>query len=163
MPYVDLSPESPNRDSSGRKVNIMIFTEGTVLCHKDLINLLKFATYIPIGDCINKIGSWERQGAEIIYCTSRRSKVQVAAIAEVLKRHGFPGSRLYYRGKGERYKHVIEAVIPDILIEDDCKSIGGIRQMCITHVRAEIKAGIKSVVVSEFKGIDDLPGLLSDL
>ena len=50
----------------------------------------------------------------------------------------------------------MEAVKPDVLIEDDCKSIGGPRQMCITHVSPEVKRGITSIVVREFRGIDHL-------
>jgi len=43
------------------------------------------------------------------------------------------------------------------LIEDDCKSIGGAWQMCITKVKPEIKKNIVSIIVPEFKGIDNLP------
>ncbi len=44
----------------------------------------------------------------------------------------------------------------DILVEDDCRSIGGADEMTITHVRPEIKTKIKSIVVEEFRGIDNL-------
>jgi len=53
--------------------------------------------------------------------------------------------------------------MPDILIEEDCRSIGGQWQMCITHVEPELKSKIKSIVVKEFKGIDHLPDDLPDL
>ena len=42
------------------------------------------------------------------------------------------------------------------MIEDDCKSIGGEKEWCITNVREEIKAGIRSIIVPEFNGIDDV-------
>jgi hypothetical protein len=35
------------------------------------------------------------------------------------------------RGK-ESYSDIAEAVMPDILVEDDCESIGGSNQMTIT-------------------------------
>lgn len=52
--------------------------------------------------------------------------------------------------------NIIEALCPDILIKDDCKSIGGDWQMCITKVNLELKEKIKSIIVPEFKGIDNL-------
>lgn len=35
--------------------------------------------------------------------------------------------------------------------------------MTITYVKPEIKNRVKSIVVREFKGIDDLPALLTEL
>ena len=46
-----------------------------------------------------------------------------------------------------RYNDIVEIVMPDILIEDDCKSIGGQSQMCITYVAPSLKSKIKSIVV----------------
>jgi len=51
----------------------------------------------------------------------------------------------------------VETLKPDILIEDDCKSIGGAWQMCITIVKPDIKKNILSIAVPEFRGIDHLP------
>ena len=50
----------------------------------------------------------------------------------------------------------VKHIKPDILIEDDCKSIGGQREWCVTNVRTEIKERIHSIIVPEFKGIDDV-------
>lgn len=60
------------------------------------------------------------------------------------------------RKKGEQYREIVERIKPDNLIEDDCKSIGGQKEWCITNVREEIKAGIYSIIVPEFNGIDDV-------
>ena len=49
------------------------------------------------------------------------------------------------------------------LIEDDCESIGGEKEMTITFVKPEIKQKIKSIVVKEFSRIDDLPNEVSNL
>ena len=84
-------------------------------------------------------------------------------MAALLKKYGFPGAGLYYRGRGETYKDIIERIQPNVLIEDDCKSIGGAWQMCITKVAPEIKGKITSIVVKEFKGIDALPLDLCEL
>ena len=134
----------------------MIFAEGTILKPKSLFSFFNHRAYSPIGNVVDRIGAWHKQGAQILYCTSRRGK-QAEEIARLLQRFGFAGSGLYFRAKRQKYKDIIEDVKPDILIEDDCKSIGGSWQMCITHVSPEIKSGIRSIIVREFGGIDHLP------
>jgi len=134
----------------------MIFAEGTILKPKSLFSLYNHNSYIPIGDAVDIIKGWQQQGADIIYCTSRRGK-QAKNMATLLLKYGFVGSKLYYREKAEKYKSVVEMVRPDVLIEDDCKSIGGSWQMGITYVEPRIKSTIQSIVVKEFKGIDHLP------
>lgn len=153
MAYIELAQSQ----SSG--IRIMVFTEGTILKPKAKRYLFSFKNYVPIGDCTAIIRCWHGQGARICYCTSRRGR-QAKVIANVLEAFGLPGERLYYRGKGETYKAIVEAVKPDVLIEDDCKSIGGPRQMCMAHVDAEVKRGITSIVVAEFEGIDQLAAYL---
>jgi hypothetical protein len=140
----------------------MIFTEGTILKPKSIFSLYRHKTYRPIGDCVRLINGWREQGADIVYITSRRGKA-AENIAGILRRYGFAGTKLCFREKGEKYKNIVEAVIPDVLIEDDCRSIGGAWQMCITHVEPSIRASIKSIVVREFKGIDHLPEKFRDL
>lgn len=162
MPYIELSRRKNGNTQLNNKIKIMIFTEGTILGHRNMFHLFNYATYIPIGNCIDKIQAWERQGAEITYFTSRKTEKQVSAIVSVLKKNNFPGTRLHYREANQKYKDIVELVNPDVLIEDDCKCIGGQWQMCITYVKPEIKRNIKSIVVKEFKGIDHLPELISD-
>jgi len=134
---------------------IMVFAEGTILKPKSWLSLYNHNTYIPIGNAVNIIASWQQQGANIIYCTSRKNK-HVDKIALLIKKHGFKGTLLVAREQKESYKDIVEILQPDILIEDDCKSIGGAWQMCITKVNSEIKEKIVSIVVPEFKGIDSL-------
>lgn len=57
----------------------------------------------------------------------------------------------------------IERILPDILIEDDCESIGGDAEMIYPHLKAEMRGGIISLVVKEFEGIDHLPDNLAML
>ena len=78
-------------------------------------------------------------------------------IQAVLKKFNFPDGQFLFRRKDEEYKDVAERIIPDILVEDDCESIGGINEMAITHVKPEIKKKIKFIPIKEFGGIDHLP------
>jgi hypothetical protein len=47
-------------------------------------------------------------------------------------------------------------VVPDVLVEDDCESIGS-GQITYPQIRPDARARIKSVIVPEFGGIDHLP------
>jgi len=156
LPYIKLA------DSHPAKMKIMIFAEGTIIKPRSLFSLYNHRTYIPIGNAVPLIGTWNQQDAEIVYCTSRKGK-QAEEIARLLMQYGFTGSKLYFRERRQKYKDIIESVRPDILIEDDCRSIGGSRQMCITHVAPQIKNSIKSIVVKEFKGIDHLSSSVQNL
>lgn len=144
--------------TSNDGVRIMIFVEGTIFKPKAKLYLLSFKNYVPIGNCVKIINRWHERGAQITYCTSRKGKY-VHVIEKLLERYGLPGERLYYRSGTQTYKDIVEAVKPDVLIEDDCESIGKESQMCITHVSAEIKRDIQSVAVREFEGIDHLTDL----
>jgi hypothetical protein len=154
-------------------MKILIFTEGTILMHRSAAGLTRdeimkqvqnptpdifdFASYIPIGNSVRKLNNWANAGAEIIYLTSRKKPAEIEAIGNVLNRHGFPRGRLLFRQGKQAYKDIAEAVLPDVLVEDDCESIGGAEQMTITNVESTIKRRIKSVVVKEFSGVDHLP------
>ena len=116
-----------------------------------------YAAYIPVGNSVGKLNNWAKQGAEIVYLTSRRSHAEIQDVQYVLSTNGFPEGRLKFRRGKESYKDIAEAVMPDVLVEDDCESIGGADQMTITRVSPEIKNRIKSIVVKEFGGIDHLP------
>ena len=61
----------------------MIFTEGTLIMHTSLMHIYDYSTYKPIGNCVDLINKWNEQGAEIVYCTSRKEK-QVAIIAQAV-------------------------------------------------------------------------------
>ncbi|MHC1723099.1 MAG: hypothetical protein AB9836_07855 [Aminipila sp.] len=143
-------------ETNGTDLTIMLFVEGTIIKPKSWFSLYNHKSYIPIGNAVEITKMWRQQGANIIYCTSRKKK-QAEDMANLLKRYGFAGSFLASREPKESYKDIVEIVKPDILIEDDCKSIGGAWQMCITKVNREIKRNILSIVVPEFKGIDNLP------
>ena len=143
-------------------LTIMVFAEGTILKPKSWLGLYNHKSYTPVGNAVNIINSWQQQGANIIYCTSRKKK-QAVDVANILREYSFLGCCLVAREPKERYSDIVEALRPDILIEDDCKSIGGAWQMCIHKVKTEIKQQIKSIVVSEFQGIDHLPDDVNSL
>ena len=158
-------------------MKIMVFTEGTIFGHSNWLDLAReeivrrvkegerpdHAGTIPIGDAVRKIQAWNDAGAEILYLTSRRSLDEVEQVREILQRYRFPAGRLFFRLEGEEYKDAAARAMPDILIEDDCESIGGEIEMTYPHIRSEIKTRIVSIVVKEFGGIDHLPESLSEL
>ena len=120
-----------------------------------------YKSYVPVGDAVKKLQNWKNDGAEILYLSSRRNPKEIEQIQNVLKKYNFPDGQLLFRRKNEEYKDVAERVIPDVLVEDDSKSIGGIDEMTITHVKPDIKKKIKSVPIKEFDGIDHLPNKIS--
>lgn len=160
-------------------MKIMIFTEGTLtmaLSGKDVsreerVEQVKnglpevddFSTYIPVGNAVNKLNTWKHQGAEICYLTSRRDLSEVLIVRDTLKRYAFPEGEVYYRENGENYGDAASRVMPDILIEDDCESIGGEVEMTYPMLPPKVQSQIKSIVVKEFGGIDSLPDDLKEL
>ena len=145
------------------KLSILIFTEGTIIGPGRLIDFYSPTKYVPIANYTDKIKKWNDNGAQIIYLTSRKSDSSVESIRSLLTKYGFPGVCLYYRTGADKYKDIVQSIKPDILIEDDCRSIGGSWQLCITHVEKKIRENIKSIVVKEFNGIDHLPDDLNEL
>lgn len=160
-------------------MKILIFTEGTILMHKngeglsrkEIIKQVKegdpqvknYASYIPIGNCVKKLQAYQKQGANIIYLTSRRLPKEISDIKNVLSKYHFPKGKLLFRKKDEEYKDVVERELPDILIEDNCESIGGRKEMVYPYISTRLKRQIKSIVIKEFNGIDHLPEDLNKL
>jgi hypothetical protein len=156
-------------------MKIFVFTEGTVLMHPSAQGLsrakrveqskyqretvLDYKNYVPNGNAVDRVKAWKRQGAEIYYMTSRTLPDEINDIQNVLQRYGFPDyENLLFRQASEEYKDVTEHLMPDILVEDDCESIGGEAEMVYPHLSQDAQDKIKSVVVKEFGGIDHLPG-----
>lgn len=160
-------------------MKILVFTEGTIITHASAVGLSReeivrqvregevsvsdYASCVPVGGAVTKLQTWKRQGAEIAYLTSRTTPNEVEDIQDVLKRFEFPEGELFFRREGEQYKDVAERIMPDLLIEDDCESIGGEVEMTYPHIKPELKEEIKSIVVREFGGIDHLPDNISNL
>lgn len=165
-------------------MKILIFLQGTVIMHRSGIgktredrvkdsmgqgeSIRDFAAYVPIGNAPGKLQKWVQQGAEICYLSAltEDKKVRGDEVVgkeglkidqEILNKYGFPHGEVYHRQPGETYADIAERIMPDILIEDDCESIGGEKEMTYTNIKTELKTKIKQIVIKEFEGIDHLP------
>ena len=157
----------------------MVFLHGTAIMHKaglgktpaergkqveeNEASVHQYDTYVPVGDANNKLKKWKEQGAEIVYLSSHEDEGSVHKDIQVLTNYSFPDAPVLYRRGKETYADIAERVMPDILIEDDCKSIGGEPEMTYQHIDPKKKRQIKSIVVKEFSGIDNLPENLEEL
>ena len=161
-------------------MKILVFTEGTIIMHKGALGLSRelivkqviknqdpslrnWASYVPIGKAVSKLNTWKNQRAKILYLTSRIENSEIAIIDNVLRKNDFPDGTLLHRTRNNHYKDVVEKVMPNLIIEDDCESIGGSSEMTYTFLKTEVKEKIKLVLVKEFEGIDDLPDGIIDL
>ena len=154
-------------------MKIMVFLHGTATMHRNAVgrsreervkqvldgdeSLHDFAAYVPVGDATGKLHAWSQEGAELIYLSSHKDVDDVEIDRAVLRAYGFPDGPVFFRRSGEQYHDVAERILPDILVEDDCESIGGEKEMIYPHIQPELKAKVKGVVVKEFGGIDHLP------
>ncbi len=123
----------------------------------------KYDEYVPVGKANEKIKGWQEQGAEIVYLSSHRDGASAKKDIQVLSKYNFPDGPVLYRRLLQSYANVAERVMPDVLIEDDCESIGGEVQMTYPHINPQKKRLIKSIVVKEFSGIDNLPADINQL
>jgi hypothetical protein len=162
-----------------KKPRILVFLHGTSIMHRNALGLPRneivqqiidgiddsisdFASYIPIGNVVKKLITWQNQGAEILYLSSHSSLQNVKKDEIVLKKYDFPKGPIFYRKKKD-WNLPIEEAKPDIIIEDDCESIGGEHQMTYPNLNREWKAKLISIVIKEFSGIDNLPDDITEL
>ena len=171
-------------------MKILVFLQGTLLMPKSAIGKTReqiikqvkdqgesvrdFSAYVPIGNTVEKLKKWAEQGAVIFYLSALTEdknargdevvgKENITVDQEVLDKNKFPKGEIYHRQKRESYAQIAERIVPDILIEDDCESIGGKKEMTITFIKPKIKQKIRSVIIKEFSGINDLPDNLHEL
>lgn len=138
---------------------IMIFIEGTTFYTKPFLFLFSKRGYQPIGNAIRIINDLYDKGNEIYLCSYVRRR-RYKFIKSIMDYYKVKYTQILCRGEREQYSDLVERVRPDILIEDDCASIGGEKEWCITFVREDIKKNIKSIIVKEFAGIDHLEKIL---
>lgn len=136
-------------------MRIMIFIEGTTFYTKPLLFLFTKYGYKPIGNAVQSVNALYDEGHEIYLCSYVR-KSRYGFIRSVVNFYGMKYTKILCRDKGEAYSEIVERLKPDVLIEDDCKSIGGLKACCITDVKKEIKRDIQSIIVPEFSGIDNV-------
>lgn len=160
-------------------MRLLVFLHGTTIMHADGVgraraervrqvrdgdpSVLDFGSYVAVGDAGGKLDTWSRQGAEISYLSSHRDETDVALDHDVLERAGFPPGNVWYRQSGQEYRDVVEEARPDVLIEDDCESIGGVAEVTYPSLDAPTRSTVHSIVVPEFGGIDHLPDRVDDL
>jgi len=162
-------------------MKILVFLHGTTIMHKDAKGLARerivkqvtegdtpihdYALYIPVGNAVKKLQEWKGQGARICYLSSHRNARDVEKDKSVLKKYAFPNGQIFYRRNREEYKDVVERIrpLPDLIVEDDCESIGGKVEMVYPNLKPELKNKINSIVVKEFGGIDSLPDRIFEL
>ena len=160
-------------------MRIMVFLQGTTIMSERLVGksreeqvrlskqkdseVLDSSKQVPIGGAVTKLRSWKRQGADLIYFSAHRKPENTPKISGLLDKYGFPRGEFVFRRLGEQYKDVAEKIMPDVIVEDDCQSIGGEKEMVYPHIQPELKNRIRSIVVKEFEGIDHLPDSIGKL
>ena len=132
---------------------IMIFIEGTTFYTRPILFLFTKYGYKPIGNAVQIVNSLYDKGHGIYLCSYVRVK-RYAFIKSTIDFYGMKYTEILCRNQNEQYSDIVERIRPNILIEDDCRSIGGQNKWCITNVSNEIKTEIQSIIVPEFKGID---------
>jgi hypothetical protein len=151
----------------------MVFLHGTTIMHPAGIDeprevrvrqskdrdpsVTDYSAYVPIGHAAEKLEAWASKGAEIVYLSSHRDSLDVVADRVVLDRWAFPPGEILWRGESESYADVVARAAPDVLIEDDCESIGGREETVSAHLPPEVAKSVRSLVIREFGGIDHLP------
>ena len=154
-------------------MKVAVFLHGTTIMHQSAVgrpreervqqvkraeaSVRDFASYVPIGDAVNKLRTWSKRGADLVYLSSHKRPEDVELDQGVLTAYHFPAGQVVFRSPGESYQDMADRVSPDVLIEDDCESIGGEQEMIFPHLRPVIQGRIISIVVKEFEGIDHLP------
>ena len=160
-------------------MRLLVFLHGTAIMHPGALgrsreervaqvragadpSLHDYAAYVPVGGAAAKLGCWQRQGAQIDYLSSHRKLDDMAADQQVLRKHGFPAGRVLARQPGQSYGDLVAVELPDVLIEDNCESIGA-DQITYFQIRPDLRGRIKSIIVPELGGIDHLPDSLQYL
>ncbi len=122
-----------------------------------------FASYVPTPGTAEKLAAWERHGAILIYLSSHRRQDDIRADESVIRRHGFPAVPVHGRQEGEDYGPLVDRLGLDVLVEDDCESIGGAAQTCAAQMSPAGRQSVRCVVLPEFSGLADLPSNPAEL
>jgi hypothetical protein len=154
-------------------VKVVVFLQGTTFIESGLLGKTReesvkksrdwarnggwLGELVPIGEAPKKVRAWSSRGAEIHYLTASRKRENVAKCQTALKKWSFPSGPLIHRERDQTYSDLVTAVHPNIIVEDDCESLGGTREMVYPNLAESVRRSIASVVVREFEGIDHLP------
>jgi hypothetical protein len=151
----------------------MVFLHGTSIMHRSATGVPRATrvrqvtsndpavrddrSYVPTDGALAKISAWQQRGADICYLSPHRTAATAAVDSSVLASHGFPPGTLYYRAHGETYADVARRWSADVVVEDDCESIGGMPQTTASALARSAGRAVRSVVVPEFGGLGHLP------
>jgi hypothetical protein len=154
-------------------VRILVFLHGTAIMHRTAVGrpraervrqsvqrdraVLDFASYVPTEAAVEKVRTWQGHGAVISYLSSHQEAADVELDRAVLTAHGFPAGTVFSRGPGESYADVARRTGADVLVEDDCESIGGRSRTTAAGLAATPGRAVTSVIVPEFGGLAHLP------
>jgi len=116
-----------------------------------------FASYLPTPGTTDKLAAWARRGAILIYLSSHRRQNDIRADESVIRRHRFPPGPVHGRQEGEDYGPLVDRLGLDVLVEDDCESIGGAAQTCAAQLSPAGRQSVRCVVLPEFSGLAGLP------
>lgn len=150
----------------------MVFLQGTTLIESGLVGKTReecvkksrdwalkggwLGELIPIGESARKVGAWSNHVGELYYLTASRKQENVTKCEAALRRWSFPPGTLLHREGQQSYSDVISPLHPDLIVEDDCESLGGTKEMVYPNLAENVRRSIASVVVREFEGIDHL-------
>ena len=156
----------------------MVFLPWTIIMHKSALGctreerakqvvereatIWEYTSYVPISGAAAKLQTRKEQGVEIKFLSSHK-KTEDVQIDKDIRKYNFPQGKVLFCQGDEGYSDIIERVIPDVLVEDDCESIGGENEMICQHIELEVRTRIKSIVIKEFGGIDHLPDKMFNL
>lgn len=154
-------------------LKILVFLQGTVLIESSILGETRedsvkrsrewavkrgpLGDLIPIGHSATKLASWKTHGAEICYLTASKKIENVKRSEQALRRWRFPDGVLFSRSNDESYADIAVREKPHVIVEDDCESIGGAKEMVHPNLPENIRQSSASVVAREFEGIDALP------
>jgi len=99
----------------------------------------------------------QHRGADICYLSSHSDAADVALDRAVLAAHGFPAGPVLFRQPGESYADVACRAGADVVVEDDCESIGGSQHTTAFSLARFPGRAVSCVVVPEFGGLTHLP------
>lgn len=116
-----------------------------------------FRSYIPAPGATEKLMAWARHGATLIYLSSHRRREDICTDETVIRRHRFPEGPVHGRAGAEDYGALVARLGLDVLVEDDCESIGGAAQTCAAQLAPATRHSVQCVVLPEFSGLAGLP------
>ena len=115
-------------------MKILIFLHGTAIMHKNAVgrsreervkqsaereeSVLDYASYVPVGNAVQKLKEWEAQGAQIVYLSSHEDEKDIEKDRLVLEEYGFPKGEIHFRQNGEAYADVAGRIIPHFIIKN---------------------------------------------